>query len=177
MGKSPPKVGFLVSLYASGAFLAGVATEWEYAMVYLSRDDEQGYAAGAYGSLGITGLGVMAALLGIGPDQRPSRSYCRKEDTVATFIALLNFTDQGIRNVKESPARFEAFRAMAQELGVTVKSGFWTMGTYDMVVTLEGPEEAVAAVLMKVGSLGNVRSQTLRAFAKDEFARILATMP
>ena len=66
---------------------------------------------------------------------------------------------------------------MAQGLGVTVKSAFWTMGTYDMVITVEGPEETVAAVLMKVGSLGNVRSQSLRAFAADEFKRILATMP
>ena len=96
---------------------------------------------------------------------------------MATFIMQLNFTDQGIRNVKDSPARFEAFQAMAQGLGVTVKSAFWTMGTYDMVITVEGLEEAVAAVLMKVGSLGNVRSQSLRAFAADEFKRILATMP
>jgi len=95
---------------------------------------------------------------------------------VATFITLVSFTDQGIKNVKDSPARLEAFRAMAEGLGVTVKSVFWTMGSYDMVLTVEGPEEAAAA-LMKVGSLGNVRSQTLRGFTADEMNRILTKMP
>lgn len=96
---------------------------------------------------------------------------------MATFITLLNFTDQGIRNIKESPARFEAFQSMAHEMGVTVKSAFWTMGTYDLVMTLEGPEEAAAAVIMKVGSLGNVRSQTLRAFDPGEFKSIVTKLP
>ena len=96
---------------------------------------------------------------------------------MATFITLVSFTEQGIKNVKDSPARFEAFRAMAEGLGVTVKSVFWTMGSYDMVITVEGPEEASAAALMKVGSLGNVRSQTLRGFSVDEMNRILTKMP
>lgn len=96
---------------------------------------------------------------------------------MATFISLVSFTDQGIKNIQDSPARFEALRALAEGLGVTVKSVFWTMGSYDMVVTVEGPEEAAAAVLMKVGSLGNTRSQTLRAFGAEEMNRILAKMP
>lgn len=96
---------------------------------------------------------------------------------MATFITLVSFTDQGIRNVKDSPARFEAFRSVAEGMGVTVKSAYWTMGSYDMVVTVEGTDEAAAAVFMKVGSLGNVRSQTLRAFAADEMSRILSKMP
>jgi uncharacterized protein with GYD domain len=96
---------------------------------------------------------------------------------MATFVTLMSFADQGIRNVKDSPDRFEAFRAMAEKLGVTVKSAYWTMGSYDMVVTVEGSEEAAAAVLLKVGSLGNVRSQSLRAFSAEEMRRILASMP
>jgi len=96
---------------------------------------------------------------------------------MATFITLVSFTDQGIKNVKDSPARFEAFRAMAEGLGVTVKSVFWTMGSYDMVVTMEGPEEAAAAANLKVGSLGNVRCKTLRGFNADEMNRILTKMP
>lgn len=96
---------------------------------------------------------------------------------MATFIMLVSFTDQGIKNVKESPARFEAFRSMAEGSGVTVKSVFWTLGGYDMVVTVEGPDEAVAAGLLKVGSLGNVRSQTLRAFSADEMKGILSKLP
>jgi uncharacterized protein with GYD domain len=100
-----------------------------------------------------------------------------KEATVATFIVLLRFTDQGLKNVKDSPARFEAFRSVAEGLGVTVKSAFWTMGNYDMVVTVEGTDEAAAAALLAVSSLGNVRAQTLRAFAADEMNRILTKMP
>lgn len=96
---------------------------------------------------------------------------------MATFITLVSFTDRGIMNIKDSPARFEAFRGMAEGLGVKVKSVFWTMGSYDMVVTVEGPEEAAAAALMKVGSLGNVRSHTLRGFDADEMNRILTKMP
>ena len=96
---------------------------------------------------------------------------------MATFITLVNFTDQGIKGVKDSPERFEAFRSMAEKMGVTVKSVYWTLGSYDIVVTVEGPEEAVAAMNMKVGSLGNVRSQTMRAFGADEMGRILGRMP
>jgi len=96
---------------------------------------------------------------------------------MATFVSLVSFTDQGIRNVKDSPARFDAFRAAAGKLGVTVKSVYWTVGSCDLVVTVDGPEDAVTTLLLKVGSLGNVRSQTLRAYGEDEFRRILATMP
>jgi uncharacterized protein with GYD domain len=96
---------------------------------------------------------------------------------MATFISLVNFTEQGIRNVKDSHDRYVAFRAMAEKLGVTVKSVYWTMGSCDMVLIVEGSDEAVASALLKVGSLGNVRSQTLRAFAADEMKRIVTKMP
>lgn len=78
--------------------------------------------------------------------------------------SLINFTDQGIRNVKESPGRFEAFNAMAEKSGVTVKSVYYTVGTYDLVLVTEGTDEAAMTALLKVGSLGNVRTQTLRGF-------------
>lgn len=96
---------------------------------------------------------------------------------MATFVSLVSFTDQGIRNVKDSPARFDAFRAAAAKLGVTVKSVYWTVGSCDIVVTMDGPEEKVTSLLLKTGSLGNVRSQTLRAYDEDEFKRMLAAMP
>jgi uncharacterized protein with GYD domain len=98
------------------------------------------------------------------------------EGSAATFIALLSFTDQGIRNINDSPARAEAFRAMAGELGVTVKSFYWTLGNYDMVSIMEGTAEAVTSALMKVGSLGNVRSQTLQGFSADEFKQLVGHM-
>jgi uncharacterized protein with GYD domain len=96
---------------------------------------------------------------------------------MATFIALVNFTDQGIRNVKDSPDRSDAFRSLAEKLGVTVKNVYWTVGHYDIVVVMEGSDEAVTAALLKVGSLGNVRTETLRAFSADEMKRIISKMP
>lgn len=96
---------------------------------------------------------------------------------MATFVSLVNFTDQGIRNVKESPARFDGFKAMAEKLGVSVKGVYYTVGQYDIVVVTEGTDEACTAALLKVGSLGNVRSQTLRAFSLDEMKKIIASVP
>ena len=96
---------------------------------------------------------------------------------MATFISLVSFTDQGIRAVKDSPARFEAFRAMAEKAGVIVKGVYYTVGTCDIVTIVEGPEDAATAVLLKVGTLGNVRSQTMRAFSVDEMRAILGKMP
>lgn len=96
---------------------------------------------------------------------------------MATFVSLINFTDQGIRDVKESPRRYEAFRVMAEKLGVALKSGYYTVGHYDIVLVLEGTDEAVTAALLKAGSLGNVRSQTLRGFSIDEMRKIVGTMP
>jgi uncharacterized protein with GYD domain len=96
---------------------------------------------------------------------------------MATFITLLNFTDQGIRSVKDSPDRYEAFKAMAEKLGVTVKSIYYTVGQYDLVVVVEGSDEAATAALLKTGSLGNVRSQTLRAFSMEDMRKIIGLMP
>ena len=96
---------------------------------------------------------------------------------MATFISLLNFTDQGIRNVKDSPDRYEAFRAMAENLGVTVKDVYYTVGHYDVVVVMEGSDEAVTTALLKVGSLGNVRTETLRGFSLEDMKNIIGKMP
>jgi uncharacterized protein with GYD domain len=96
---------------------------------------------------------------------------------MATFITLLNFTDQGIKNVKDSPDRYEAFKAMAEKLGVTVKDIYYTVGQYDLVLIVEGDDEAATAALLKAGSLGNVRTQTLRAFSVEEMRKIIAMVP
>ena len=96
---------------------------------------------------------------------------------MATFIGLISLTDQGIRNVKDSPRRFEAFQGMAERLGVTVKDVYYTLGQYDMLVIMEGPEDAVTAALLTVSSLGNVRSQTLRGFSLDEMKGLISAMP
>lgn len=96
---------------------------------------------------------------------------------MATFISLVSFTDQGIRNVKDSPNRYEAFRAMAGKLGVTVKNVFYTVGHYDVVLILEGTDEAVTTALLKTGSLGNARTQTLRGFSVEEMKKMIGNMP
>ena len=96
---------------------------------------------------------------------------------MATFIALVNFTDQGIRNIKESPDRYEAFKATAEKLGVSVKSAHYTIGQYDLVIIVEGSEEAVATLMLKGGSLGNVRTQNLLGFSVDEMRKIIGQIP
>mgnify|MGYP003503740862 FL=1 len=96
---------------------------------------------------------------------------------MATFISLVNFTDQGIRNIKESPDRYEAFAAGAEKAGVTVKAVLYTVGQYVMVLIVEGSGPAAVAALLTVGSLGNVRSQTLRGFSVDEMRKIIASIP
>lgn len=96
---------------------------------------------------------------------------------MATYVVLASFTEQGIRNVKDSPDRLGAFRAMAEKLGVTMKSVHYTVGAYDMVTVVEGSDEAVTSVLLKLGSLGNIRTQTMRAYTPEEMRTIVNKMP
>ena len=92
---------------------------------------------------------------------------------MATYVTLANFTDQGIRNVKDSPDRLDAFRAAAEKAGVTLKSVHYTVGSYDIIVVMEGADEAVTSALLKLGSLGNIRTQTMRAFSPEELKGII----
>jgi len=96
---------------------------------------------------------------------------------MATYIVLGQFTDQGVRNVKESTKRAEALKEMAKRVGATVKEVYWTMGAYDIATIVEAPDDAtVTALLLSVGALGNVRTQSLRAFSADEMGRILGKL-
>ena len=96
---------------------------------------------------------------------------------MATYIVLGQFTDQGIRNVRESTKRAEAFKELAKRAGATVKDVYWTLGGYDIVTIVEAPDDAaVTALLLSVGALGNVRTQSLRAFSADEMGRILSKL-
>ncbi len=91
-----------------------------------------------------------------------------------TYIVLGNFTDQGIRNVKDTPKRASAVREAAKKFGASVKSLYWTIGAYDVVTLIDAPDdESVAALLFSIGSQGNVRTQSLKAFEADEVERIL----
>lgn len=96
---------------------------------------------------------------------------------MATYVVLVNFTDQGIRNVKDTRKRAEAFKEIAKKLGVTVKDVYWTLGQYDVVTILEAPDAAtVTALNLSVAALGNVRTQTLAAFSAIEIGGILDKM-
>jgi uncharacterized protein with GYD domain len=91
-----------------------------------------------------------------------------------TYISLVNWTDQGIRNFKETVARAEAAREMGGSLGATFKDIYWTLGPYDIVVTFEAADDETAeAALLALAAQGNVRSTTLRAFTSDEMEAII----
>ena len=96
---------------------------------------------------------------------------------MATYISLIKFTDQGIRNIKDSPDRYGTFKAMSEKMGLTVKGFYYTTGRYDAVGIVEGTDEAVMTALLKGGSLGNVRSETLRGFTVEEAKRIIGNIP
>jgi uncharacterized protein with GYD domain len=84
---------------------------------------------------------------------------------MATFIVLLDFTDQGVKNLRDSPQRADAFNDYAARVGVEVVGQYWTIGSHDGVLVLEAPSEEVAAsVLLHLAAGGNVRTTTLRAF-------------
>lgn len=94
---------------------------------------------------------------------------------MGTYIVLTSFTDQGIRNVKQTPNRAKAATASAEKLGIKVKEIYWTLGQYDAVLIADAPnDEAITAWALGTGSLGNVRTQTMRAFSAEETERILA---
>lgn len=97
---------------------------------------------------------------------------------MATYISLISFTDQGIRNVKQSPERAHAFKDLAEKAGATVKAIYWTLGNYDIVAVTDAPDDETAmALLLTTGSIGNIRTQTLKAFSAEEMAPILAKLP
>src|SRR5215468_633317 len=92
-----------------------------------------------------------------------------------SYVHLIQFKDQGIRNIKDTVKRGEAAIAEAKKMGVKIVEEYWTMGAYDGVVIIEAPDDdTMSAFILKMGSLGNVQGQTLRAFRRDEMERILA---
>ncbi len=97
---------------------------------------------------------------------------------MATYIILVNYTDQGIRDIRDAPNRLDAAKALAQDLGGEFNHVYLTLGTYDIVAVLELPnDEAAAKFALAVGSRGNVRTTTLKAFLEDEYREIIAALP
>jgi len=96
---------------------------------------------------------------------------------MATYCVLGSFTDQGVRNAKDSPKRADAFKDMARKCGVTVKELYWAQGQYDVVTILEASDDlAVTSLGLSLGALGNVRTQTLRLFTPAEMSQIIGKM-
>jgi uncharacterized protein with GYD domain len=96
---------------------------------------------------------------------------------MTTYVGLVQFTDQGIRNIKDTVKRGDAGAAEAEKMGMKIVEEFWTMGAYDVVVVADAPnDETMSAFMLKIGSLGNVKSHTLRAFRRNEMEKILANI-
>lgn len=95
-----------------------------------------------------------------------------------TYISLITYTQQGIQKIKESPKRLDAAKKLLKELGGELKQFYLTMGSYDIVVVAEAPnDETVAKFVLAVGSAGNIRTTTLKAFTEAEFRKIIAGLP
>jgi len=93
---------------------------------------------------------------------------------MVTYLMLLNWTDQGIKNVKDSPKRLDGVKKLAKDLGGEVKSFYMTLWAYDLVLIVDMPNnDKLASLALKLGSLGNVRSTTLRAFPEEDYRRII----
>ena len=96
---------------------------------------------------------------------------------MATYIALTNFTDQGIRTAKDTTKRADAVKKVAKKFGVTVKEFYWTLGSYDTVIVFDAPDDAsAAAVVASIGAAGNLRTTTLRAFSQAEIKEVIAKL-
>ena len=95
-----------------------------------------------------------------------------------TFMCFLNWTEQGIKTVKDAGKRSQGAKALAEKLGGRVLSAYVTTGQYDVVATVEMPSgDAMAQFVVAIGASGNARTTTVRAFAPEEFAKIVANAP
>lgn len=91
---------------------------------------------------------------------------------MARYVILIRFTDQGARNMKKSTSRALAFRKSAQKAGITVESQLWTTGACDGTLILSGDEKKILHCVSQLAALGNVRTETLKAFDAEEFGAI-----
>jgi uncharacterized protein with GYD domain len=96
---------------------------------------------------------------------------------MAKYILLVNWTEQGVKNVKDSPKRLDAARKLAETAGAKLGDFYMTMGGYDMVAHVDAPDDAtVARFVLHLSGAGNVRTQTLKAFSEDEYRKILGAL-
>ncbi len=97
---------------------------------------------------------------------------------MATYIVLAQYTQKGIENIKQSPARLDAAKKAFKAMGAEIKEFYLVSGRYDMVLIAEAPNyETVSKIALSIGSQGSVRTETLRAFTEDEYRKIIAELP
>ena len=95
-----------------------------------------------------------------------------------TYVSLINYTDQGIRNIKDSPKRLDAAKKLIKDMGGELKAVYLTMGSYDLVTVAEAPnDETVAKFVLTLAAAGNVRTVTLKAFPEAEYRKLVSTLP
>jgi uncharacterized protein with GYD domain len=96
---------------------------------------------------------------------------------MATFISTIKFTEQGIQNIKDTCTRANAFKSAAKKMGVKVQDIYWTLGPFDGLLVFDAPDEETAtAAMLHLGSLGNVHTQTARAYKAAEMEGILTKL-
>jgi uncharacterized protein with GYD domain len=97
---------------------------------------------------------------------------------MSTYIWLVNWTDQGIRNVKETTNRAKGFKEMSEKMGVNVREILWTMGRYDLVLVIDAPnDETISRLALGLGMGGNAKTETLKAFSAQTMDQILKGFP
>lgn len=107
-----------------------------------------------------------------------NRATKKGAEPMSTYITLVNYTEQGIKTVKDSPSRVDAGKALAKSLGGEMKQLFLTMGAYDMVAVSEFPDdEAAAKFSLILGSKGNVRTTNMLAFPEDQMRSVIDSLP
>jgi uncharacterized protein with GYD domain len=91
-----------------------------------------------------------------------------------TYVVLMNWTDQGIRSVKDTVQRRDQANALAEKHGVSIEEVYWTVGPYDLVTIVEAPDdESATAMLLELATAGNLRTTTLRAYDREEMSGVL----
>ena len=94
-----------------------------------------------------------------------------------TYVLLANWTDQGVRAIEENPRRVDAARKALEDMGGHFHTVLMTMGSYDMVVIYEAPDDSVAArFTLMLGKLGNVRTTTMKAFPEEAYRQIINSL-
>jgi uncharacterized protein with GYD domain len=95
-----------------------------------------------------------------------------------TYMTLINYTQKGVENMKESPKRLDTTKELFKSMGAEIKAYYLAMGRYDAVIIAEGPDDETATKLaITIGSAGAIRTQTFRVFTEKEYRKIISELP